>query len=104
MAAIVLKTMFLAVLFFWTGGEADITPVLACDGAPPKLVNKDVQPYNYVISCGSKKERGSIGPNSNKEFVGKSGCTLKLENNAPEKLFTEMICTVVGGKLTCDLL
>ena len=104
MAAIAMKMMFLAALLFWTGGEANTTPILACDGTPPKLVNKDVQPYKYVISCGSKKEAGLIGPNSDKEFVGKSGCTLKLGNNAPEKLFTEMICSVTGGKLTCDLL
>jgi hypothetical protein len=104
MAAIVLKMAFIAALFLWTGGEANMTPNLACDGNPPKLINKDTQAYDYVISCGSNKEKSSIGPNSNKKFTGKSGCTLKVGNNAPTKLFTEMICTVSGGKLTCDLL
>ena len=35
---------------------------------------------------------------------GKSGCMIKLGDNDKVKLHTEMVCTIAGGKLTCDLL
>jgi hypothetical protein len=77
---------------------------LYCDGDPPKLINKDTQSYEFQIKCGSKSETGRIAASAEKELDGKSGCKLKLGDNAVKKLFTEMVCTIKGGKLSCDLL
>ena len=79
-------------------------PAWACDGTPPKLVNKDKQAYDYEVVCASKTEKKSIPAGGSQELREKSGCKLKLGSNKPTKLFTEMVCTIKGGKLSCDLL
>ena len=79
-------------------------PAWACDGVPPKLINKDQQAYDYEIVCASKAEKRSIPAGGKQELREKSGCKLKLGSNKPTKLFTEMVCTIKGGKLSCDLL
>jgi len=79
-------------------------PAWACDGVPPKLINKDNSAHDYEIVCGSKTEKKSIPAGATQELREKSGCMLKLGDNKPTKLFTEMVCTVNGGKLSCDLL
>jgi hypothetical protein len=79
-------------------------PAWACDGTPPKLVNKDAHAHDYEIVCGSKTEKRSIPAGATQELREKSGCKLKLGSNKPTKLFTEMVCAIKGGKLSCDLL
>jgi hypothetical protein len=79
-------------------------PAWACDGTPPKLINKDDKAHNYEIVCASKTEKRSIPAGATQELREKSGCKLKLGSNKPTKLFTEMVCTIKGGKLSCDLL
>jgi hypothetical protein len=79
-------------------------PAWACDGVPPKLINKDKQAHSYEIVCGSKTEKKSIPAGGTQELREKSGCKLVLGKNKPTKLFTEMVCTIQGGKLSCDLL
>ena len=79
-------------------------PAWACDGTPPKLINKDSKAYEYEIVCASKTEKKSIPAGASQELREKSGCKLKLGSNKPTKLFTEMVCTIKGGKLGCDLL
>ncbi|MBW2276412.1 MAG: hypothetical protein JRF63_02905 [Deltaproteobacteria bacterium] len=79
-------------------------PTWACDGTPPKLINKDAKAYEYEIVCASKTEKKSIPAGGSEELREKSGCKLKLGSNKPTKLFTEMVCTIKDGKLTCDLL
>jgi hypothetical protein len=76
---------------------------LYCDGDPPKLINKDSKGYTYEIKCRSKTEKREIEPGSKQELKGKSGCQIKLGDDA-EKLFTEMVCTIKAGKLSCDLI
>jgi hypothetical protein len=79
-------------------------PALACDGVPPKLVNKDDKPHEVVLTCGSKTERRTVGAGASQELREKSGCTITLGDGKPTKLYTEMVCTISGGKLSCDLL
>jgi len=85
-------------LLLWT------FPALACDGTPPKLVNKDDKAYDYELVCGKKTEQKSIAASSSQSLENKSGCTLKLGDNKATKLHTEMVCTIESGKLSCDLL
>ena len=79
-------------------------PVLACDGTPPELVNKDQVEYSYVIECGKKTHSGKIPAGGKRSLKEMSGCKLKLGENKPTKLYTEMVCTIKDGKLTCELL
>ena len=81
-----------------------IWPAVACDGTPPKLINKDNRSYAYTLICGKKTEQGNIDAGSSKELEGKSGCSIKLDKNRTTKLHTEMVCTIKGTELTCDLL
>ena len=83
---------------------ADPTPVLHCDGTPPELNNKDDQEHAYELVCGKKTEQLTIAAGAKQSLEGKSGCSLKLGDNKPETLYTEMVCTITGGQLTCDLL
>lgn len=85
-------------LLAWTA------PSLACDGTPPKLVNKDDKDYGYELVCGKKTEKKSIKAGATQSLEDKSGCKLKLGDNKATKLYTEMVCTIKSGKLTCDLL
>jgi hypothetical protein len=81
------------------GGRA-----LACDGNPPKVVNRDGEAREVVITCGSKVERLTVQASASRELRGKSGCTIRLGDSKPTKLSTEMECTISNGKITCDLL
>jgi len=92
------KLILMAVFAVWT------VPALACDGTPPKLVNKDDVSYDYQLVCGKKTEKHSIAAGASQELDEKSGCKLKLGENKAKKLYTEMVCTIKGGKLSCDLL
>lgn len=92
------KLAIIALLAAWT------CPVFACDGIPPELVNKDDTDHDYELVCGKKTEEHTIGAGKSQELDGKSGCTLKLGKNKATKLYTEMVCTIEDGKLTCDLL
>jgi len=99
MMSLVLRIVLTALVL-----AAFTAPAWACDGTPPKLVNKDKQAYEYEIVCGSKTEKKSIPAGASQELREKSGCKLVLGQNKPTKLFTEMVCTIKGGKLSCDLL
>ena len=80
-------------------------PAPACDGVPPELINKDSKAHEYTLTCAKKTEKRSIAPGAKVELREKSGCVLKLGDNEPTKLHTEMVCTIKkGGKLSCDLL
>jgi hypothetical protein len=79
-------------------------PAFACDGTPPELVNKDGKDYEYELKCAKKTEKRTIKAGAKQSLKEKSGCKLKLGQNPPTKLFTEMVCTIKGGKLSCDLL
>ena len=79
-------------------------PTLYCDGIPPELVNKDDQEHSYVLECGRKTEQHTIAAGTSQSLEGKSGCKLILGENKPTALYTEMVCNIEGGKLTCDLL
>lgn len=98
MIGIVKRLLPLLLLIAWIG------PALACDGTPPKLINKDSKAYGYELVCASKTEQKSIPAGATQELREKSGCKLKLGANKPTKLFTEMVCTIKSGKLSCDLL
>ena len=54
--------------------------------------------------CAKKSETATIESGATAKLEGKSGCMLKLGDNEPVKLYTEMVCTIKDGKLTCDLL
>jgi hypothetical protein len=75
-----------------------------CDGEPPHLINKDGKDHPYTLTCNKKVEKKSIKPRDEHELEGKSGCKLKVGDNAPEKLFADMVCVIENGKVTCDLL
>ena len=92
------KILCIAVFALWAA------PSLACDGIPPKLVNKDDKSYDYELICGKKTEKHTIGAKATQELDEKSGCKLKLGDNKAKKLYTEMVCTIKEGKLSCDLL
>ena len=77
---------------------------LGCDGEPPKLVNKDTKAHSFQIQCAGKREEGEIKASAELKLDGKSGCMLKLGENAAQKLHTEMVCTIEGGELECDLI
>ena len=79
-------------------------PAWACDGTPPKLINKDKTAHDYELVCASKTEKKTIPAGATQELREKSGCKLVLGKNKPTKLFTEMVCTINDGKLSCDLL
>jgi hypothetical protein len=98
MIAIVRRLLPLLLLVAWLG------PALACDGTPPKLINKDSKAHDYELLCAGKTEKRSIPAGATQELRGKSGCKLKLGDNQPTKLFTEMVCTIQSDKLSCDLL
>lgn len=99
MDSIIPRMMIMAVvLSFW------IQPALACDGTPPKLLNKDQQAHQYELQCGNKTAKKTIPAGGTQTLKNKSGCKIKLGNNPPVKLHTEMECTVNNGKLICDLL
>ena len=83
-------------------GEHDAAP--RCDGTPPELENKDAQAYEYELVCGKKREKKTIEAGAKQELEGFSGCSLLLGENEPTVLHTEMVCTIEGGKLVCDLL
>jgi len=91
--------LVLAVAAAAAGGSA-----LACDGNPPKVVNKDGEARELVITCGSKVEKLTVQASASEELRGKSGCTIRLGDAEPTKLSTEMVCTISGGKIACDLL
>ncbi len=82
--------------------ERDAAPL--CDGTPPELENKDATAYDYELVCGKKREKKTIEAGAKQELEGFSGCNLLLGENEPTVLHTEMVCTVEGGKLVCDLL
>ncbi len=79
-------------------------PALPCDGIPPELTSKDTVDHPYELVCGRKTEQGTLPAGATQSLEGKSGCELKLGDNPPTKLHTEMVCTVEAGKLTCDLI
>jgi hypothetical protein len=98
-----MKTARLIALMLWlipVTGRTD----LYCDGDPPELHNKDAQAHTYQIQCASKTEKGEIQASQEKKLKGKSGCKLTVGNSPPVKLFTEMICEIRGGKLSCELI
>ena len=66
--------------------------------------NQDAKSYNYQITCASKAETGQINASEKKKLKGKSGCHLKLESGKAVKLFTEMVCVIKEGKLSCSLI
>jgi len=92
------------VLALVLAGPADALADLYCDGDPPKLKNEDATDYTYRLECGPKSETGRIGAAAEIALKGKSGCVLKLGDNAARKLYTEMVCTIRGGKLSCELI
>ena len=79
-------------------------PGFACDGDPPELVNKDLKSYSYQVKCASKTKEAKIEASAKIKLEGKSGCQLKLGDGKAVKLFTEMVCEIQGGKLSCDLI
>ncbi len=79
-------------------------PAVPCDGIPPELTNKDTVEYPYELVCGRKTEQHTLPAGATQSLEGKSGCELKLGDNEPTKLHTEMVCNVEAGKLTCDLI
>jgi len=79
-------------------------PSLLCDGTPPELINKDTVEHPYRLTCGKEVEEATIAPSASQSLEGKSGCVIELGDNEPTKLHTEMVCTITGGKLTCDLI
>ena len=79
-------------------------PGFACDGDPPELVNKDLKSYSYQIRCASKTEEAKIEASAKIKLEGKSGCQLKLGDRPAVKLFTEMVCEIQAGRLSCDLI
>ena len=86
-------------------GPPDTPPPLpSCDGTPPALVNKDVKAHAYRLTCGKKVEEASIPAGESQSLEGKSGCILELGENKATKHHTEMVCTIEGGVLGCDLL
>jgi hypothetical protein len=97
------RAIAVSVLASWIW-QGDAAREAGCDGEPPELVNKDDTDYDYTITCGKKSEKGSIAANSSKKLKKKAGCTLKLGENKATKLYSEMICTIKKGTLTCDLL
>ncbi len=84
--------------------DPDPAAALYCDGTPPELNNKDDKEHAYELVCGKKTEQATIAAGAKQSLEGKSGCALNLGDNKPETLYTEMVCTIAGGKLTCDLL
>ena len=68
------------------------------------MVNKDAKSYSYEIKCASKTEEATIDASTKIELEGKSGCQLKLGHNPTVRLYTEMVCEILGGKLACDLI
>jgi hypothetical protein len=79
-------------------------PSIACDGTPPELTNKDKEDHSYELVCAKKTEKRTIKAGATEKLKEKSGCQLKLGQNPPTKLYTEMVCTIKDGKLSCDLL
>lgn len=77
------------------------TPV--CDGEPPLLINDDKVDHSYQITCGSKISKGAVKAGNRVKLEGKSGCTLQV-GETKTKLFTEMVCTIDKGTLSCDLM
>jgi hypothetical protein len=99
-----LRTVKRLALLFAFPAVATASPALACDGNPPKVANRDNEVREVVITCGSKAEKLTLKANAVQELRGKPGCTIQIGDGKPIKLSTEMVCTISGGKISCDLL
>jgi len=75
-----------------------------CDGDPPVLENRDDSAHEYETTCGAKVERQTIPAGGKQVLKGKGGCSIRLGDAPPTRLFAEMVCTIERGKLACDLL
>ena len=93
------KLIAIALLVLFTA-----PPSLACDGTPPELVNEDDVEREYTISCGKKRSKHTIAAGASHSLEGKSGCKIKVGDGKAQKLFTEMVCTIADGQLSCELL
>ncbi|MBW2456167.1 MAG: hypothetical protein JRI68_16730 [Deltaproteobacteria bacterium] len=103
-ASLTTLVSILALSWAWSSWAPPPSATPTCDGAPPELINGDDRDYDYEIRCGKKTEQHSIGAKAKQKLKKKAGCALKLGDNETTRLFADMVCTIEGAKLSCDLL
>jgi hypothetical protein len=75
---------------------------LWCDGAPPKLINRDKREYTYNIECGRKSVSARIPAGATQSLEGKPGCLLVFGDKSVT-LYVDLVCVIARGRLGCDL-
>jgi len=83
-------------------GRFKIIGPLACDGDPPKLVNRDNKERAFKVECGSKSENRRIAAGESLSLPGKSRCLLVFGDQSVT-LYVDLVCVIRNSKLSCEL-